>query len=866
VLTSIFKRTTDKLNNDSCISTLSKDEPCPQSGLEMDFSNYAPQGGIAEQTSITVGEIDSHAKYQNVRFSDQPGDTTLVINSDIDSTRTLQDTHDTNLEHFFKRPIKIYETEWGTSLSLYDFFDPWTLFFTNPRVINRIANFALLRCKLKLKFVINGNSFHYGRAYAAYQPLWWEDIMTQNRIISQDNINLTQLPKIFLDPTLSQGGEMTLPFFWHENYLDIVNQDWSDMGLIILRSLNNLQHANGATDQVTISVFAWAEDVELSVLTSVEPGGNLTPQGGDEVDEAQGKISGPATAIAKAAGHLSSIPSIAPFAMATQMTANTVAGVAKALGYSRPTVDPTPRNYVNRPMGSLALTNVYDTSAKLSVDNKQELSIDPRITGLDGVDQMSIKSIAAREAYLTQFTWGVDKTPESFLWNARVDPCQFGETGTEPIEYHLTPSCIAALPFRYWTGTMKFRFQIVASAFHRGRLKIAYDPKFLATNEYNTNYTNVIDISETRDFTIEVGVGQTTTLINHHKPGEDSFTQLYSTTPYTSKEAGNGVIGVYVVNKLSIPNSAINSDITVNVYVSMGDDFEVFVPDDYFTKLKPGLQSETLVPQGGTEPHTEDTEEPSAPIHEQSELLGLGTTNNDMINKVYTGESIVSFRQLLKRYTYFRTVPMLTTDNFARLVYEQSMYPFWPGYVPDAVDTTSINVPYNYCAMTLWHWVAMCYAGIRGGMRYKIHAARTDDMENNNTLVTNVTRLNGIVPYSRGITSISTPGSVSRANRDTLHRLYNGSGAMGMNVTFNSMNPVNEVEIPYYTRKRFTAHRRLDWTSNPKDVGGFRAHLMGKINPKTSMDIYFATAEDFSTYFWVCPPPLRYSALLPDSS
>jgi hypothetical protein len=58
---------------------------------------------------------------------------------------------------------------------------------------------------------------------------------------------------------------------------------------------------------------------------------------------------------------------------------------------------------------------------------------------------------------------------------------------------------------------------------------------------------------------------------------------MYSSTPYTSNEDfGNGVIGVYVVNELTTPNSTIDNNIEINVFVSMGDDFEVFVPDDYF--------------------------------------------------------------------------------------------------------------------------------------------------------------------------------------------------------------------------------------------------------------------------------------------
>jgi hypothetical protein len=800
-----------------------------------------------------------------VRFSDQLGENSIRIHSEVDPTRRLQDSTDASLEHFFRRPIKIYQTEWGTNLGLYDSFDPWSLYFENLRVINRITNYKLLRCKLKLKIVINGNAFFFGRAYAAYRPLPSYDTMTQNRVgVFQDDINLTQLPKIFLDPCMSQGGEMELPFFWYANYLDIVGQDWREMGEIIIRSLAPLQHANGATEVLTISVFAWAEDVELSGLTSVEPGA-LAPQSksGDETDRANGKISGPATAISKAAGALSSVSQIAPFAMATSMAAGAVADVASAFGYSRPAIDTTAHPYVNRPGGSLALTNASDQSCKLSVDQKQELSVDPRLVGLDGTDQMTITSIATRECFLTQFFWPMAGPPETFMWNARVDPCMFGSQGSGfNTEYHLTPSCMAALPFKYWTGTMRFRFQIVASSFHRGRIKIVYDPDYIKSNEYNTNFVHIIDIADSKDFTIEISNGQSFTLLDHHLPGFDSVTQMFSTTRYTSKEEGNGVIGVYIVNELTVPNSDVVSSIPINVFVSMGDDFEVFVPDDHFSRFTPGLNS--FVPGARLEkqslesfPDGDATAEPSAPEHTQGEQLNPVQGDTRLINKVYTGESILSFRQMLKRYNLFRVLPTLSvtgaTFNFiGQMDYQQSLYPYYYGPVDGAVDVSAGGTPFNYCVMTLWNWISMCYAGVRGGMRYK---AMIDGRNTTNHIA--ICRLNGTVPYDYDNSSVSPnvdPGTSTQV------AIANGSlvGINGSNVSLSHITGINEIECPFYFRGRFYPHRQLDWTSGTQPVGGIQVTARGEFHTSTAVNLFLSTAEDFSFYFWVCPPPLRF--------
>eukprot|EP00487_Bulimina_marginata_P008967 TRINITY_DN32_c0_g1_i7.p1 TRINITY_DN32_c0_g1~~TRINITY_DN32_c0_g1_i7.p1 ORF type:complete len:110 (+),score=0.74 TRINITY_DN32_c0_g1_i7:163-492(+) len=93
---------------------------------------------------------------------------------------------------------------------------------------------------------------------------------------------ITQRPHIMLDPTNSQGGEMVLPFFWNKNLLDIPGEDWNLMGSLKISTLQGLKHALGATDTVTINVFAWAESVRFAIPTQTEPGA-IAPQADEYV-------------------------------------------------------------------------------------------------------------------------------------------------------------------------------------------------------------------------------------------------------------------------------------------------------------------------------------------------------------------------------------------------------------------------------------------------------------------------------------------------------------------------------------------------------------------------------------------------------
>lgn len=838
---------------------------------------FTPQSGV-EQTEVgrSVYKMASQQKQQNVTYDDQMSSYVYDNSGGLDPTRQLQDTDDTSLDNFFKRPIKIREIEWGTGTALADFFDPWSLYFDNKRVINRINNYNLLRAKLHLKIVINGNGFQYGRAIAAYSPVDdFDELSTHSTLIPQDMVQTSQLPHVYLDPTTSTGGEMVLPFYWYKNYLNIPNSDWSLMGKLYVQSINDLKHANGAADQVTVSIFAWAEDVQLAVPTSVNSDA-LVPQSGmesDEIDKANkdGMISGPATTASKVAGALATIPQIKPFALATQAALKGIASGAKMMGYCRPPVTKNPEPYRPMPTSHLAATNVPDTAQKLTVDDKNEMTIDPTIAGLQPEDPLNIRNIASRESYLTKFTWSIGTSPETLLWNARVDPVTWAETTTG--NAYLFPACaMAALPFKYWTGTMKFRFQIVCSAFHKGRLKFVYDPNYLDSNEYNTNYLQIIDIADKTDFTIEVGNGQDITLLSHHLPGPDSATQMYSTSAYTAKEEGNGVLGVYVVNELTTPNSTVNNDIEINVFVSMGEDFEVFVPDDHFQKFvcRPQLGFE---PQSGMEggnlivPESQGTTEPSAPIQKESSLMAMPVQNTDLINKVFIGEAITSFRPLLKRYNLWRRFYFTSSASVVRWLLRMAYFPFLRGAVTGAVDTAdSAGVPfaYNYCNTVLLHWVVLAHQGFRGSIRWK---ALPD--KNNSAFVDSIAsriyvqrELGGAAPYSFTTSAVSTYGKNEDAATEILPNLtltQAPRGPKGTAFATDAVNPNLEFEVPYYKQDRFLPGKIMNYTVGVNNTyPTMEMDIKAYASNYQSMDMHCAAGEDFQVYFFTGLPRMYY--------
>jgi hypothetical protein len=842
-----------------------------------------------------------------------------MVNSNPDSTFGTADTNDADLANFFARPVKVRSYDWAVGTNIFETFNPWNDFFQNPRIINRISNYNLMRCELKVKFVINGNGFHYGRAIASYTPLHQFDNITRDRaFFQQDIINASQRPKIFLDPTKSQGGTLHLPFCWVRNALNIPGQDWQRMGEIIIHGINSLKHANGATDNVTVSAFVWAENVVLSTPTSTNPS-SISAQAGDEcecedtviyqpqaADEyGTGPVSRPAGVIAKIAGSLRNVPIIGPYARASQMAASTVSNIAQMFGYSRPNYIDAIEPFTPRLMGNMSNTVYTDNAVKFTLDPKQETSVDSRVCGLDGTDEMTIQSISCRESYLKTFPWAISDSAETLLWSNEVSPVLYDVLSTGgQTEYHFPACCYAALPFERWRGTMKFRFQVVASAFHKGRIKIVYDPYTDPTGEYNTNYTYIVDLAKERDFTVSIGWGNETAYVGHRELA--SLTLPYEiggvmgTTSFTSQM--NGILSVFVVNDLTSPNSTPNNDVEINVYCSTGDDFEVAEPTDEYIRFLspfPDLEAGMLLAEDSKltaqlagrdrtgederlvfEPQAEEvalspdadltTSEDAPMIMDSSQLVAKHLDYSDNTQAVYYGDPIVSFRQILKRYNYSMA---LSTDEGSKQYHNWQMrdYPYYRGYAPSGIHraTTPVDpTPYNYCNNTLLNYLTPGFVCRRGGIRWKAHAHGWDSSTTGSLSCTrqSASRSNA---WLRTELPLPTRTSGSSNDRVAASLFMLPGGACGQDVTSLTVKPTLEIESPWYDNVRFSPGKVL-----PSQIldypfyGSMEWTVLGLAGSGDApmVDLFCAAADDYMLAFFTGSPVWYLNTDVPTGS
>ena len=835
---------------------------------------------------FSVSQPSAKMSSEILEFTDQNPSYGYSVDSQPDATFGQADMGDVSLANFLSRPVLIQSFDWSTDApQIYERFNPWENFFQEPRIANRIAHYSLLRAKLKIRVLVNGNQFHYGRAILSYVPLPDSDYLTLDRAwVQQDLIQASQRPHIYIDPTYSQGGEMMLPFFWYKNALSIPDSEWSQMGEMILHTINVLKHANGASDNVTINIFAWAEDVTLAAPTS-ETADTLDPQaGGDEYG--QGIISKPAGIVSRVAGKLKSVPIIAPYARATEIGANALSQIAGIFGYCRPNDVSQIQAFKPTLLGNMVNTDAPDTAIKLTVDSKQELTIDPRTTGLSGVDEMDIKQIAQKESFLTTFDWPVSANRGFGLWNSAVSPTLYDLNGTE---IHMPACCFATLPFQYWRGTINYRFQIVSSNFHRGRLRVIYDPYGQGVApEYTTQYNRIIDIAEEKDFTVSIGWGAQTPYCTTYRPGVNppQFGPGYNNQigpRDTEGPRNNGIIGLEVVNDLTVPNSTVDNDIQVNVFVSVGDDFEVACPwttnISRYTVYDPDAletteRRELLDVQSAESPvmDMEQTEQPSAPVQSPTHEAAAMIDDTDATNHVFFGETIRSFRPLLKRYV-FHHLSAAANDIQGKVWWKMRFpaFPFYRGKDPVA----PVHGEYNYAANTLLNYLAPAYTGWRGNIKWKHHftanqanvGGSAEGFYGDTPIMATRSNYFGTgTPFSNSVTALpfdSDPNEVARVFANNMPPTFSGTAVQSM-----AQNPVLETEIPFYAPWRFfptkvtpNANAATFFSIRQSTVSLESVAALGTTTP--TIYNYVATGEDFNLFFFTGAPVMYVQSTFP---
>jgi len=756
----------------------------------------------AEQFSIQSDIIETEGKaseldQENVQFLDE-SDGYEVGFGTIHNVTSSDQTANTDLGKFLSRPVRIASFTWAESdgIGTTRTFSPWNLFFNDARIKYKLNNFAFMQATLKVKVLINASPFYYGAMIGAYTPNPGLTPSTiQPDLGTRYFIPYSQQPHMWIYPQESKADTMTLPFFYHKNWLNIQSAvDLTNMGTLNFINYTALASANGATGVgVSVQVYAWAEDVKLSGLSV-----GLAMQSdtieccyGLQSDEyGTGIVSKPASAIANGAKYFENIPIIGTFATATRIGASAVSAIASLFGWTNVPVISDTQSLRPTAFPQLASTEIGFPAEKLTLDSKNELTVDPTIMGLPADDEMAITNRVMHESYLTTANWTSANNVDDLLFTSLVTPLLADSDGLTNAKCYLTPMAWVSQLFKEWRGDIIFRFRFVASPYHKGRVRISFDPSGYSGENLVSDavsqtvvMTKIIDLGKDSDIELRIPYQQATAFMQvQNSLGAVNWST--SLTPSLTRNVvfDNGYLTMRVTTILTAPIAV--TTIPIMIFVRGASNLEFANPTD----LQPFT---TWAPQ-------------SAEIYgdPNSIVAGKDSTPNSEQYLVNFGECVKSLRAVLRRQTLSKVNMPPNVAIFHQIVRQRfTRWPLMNGF--DTVGgndsafglvVTGSTFKYNWTCYHPHSWISPAFVGQRGSMQWTFN-------------VDTVQAIRHIRVYRDTTSSIptgtTTAGLLGRGTPSAAAAFYAincPAGASGQALTSQYTNAGLTVQLPNYTR------------------------------------------------------------------
>lgn len=778
----------------------------------------------------------------NTVFDDVNPTKVTTEEESVKSLREYKDMSD-GLSKFLSRAISISNTTWSAASSgLYLTLDPWSYLAANVPVIEKVKYFSTVKGKLHIRIITNGTQFHYGRMVVSYVPFYSAQSANYRNKYLQTPL-IFQVQNVEINPTTSEPVEMVLDMFTDVDSIGLQAQTLTsleDMGRLLFTVLTPLQSANVAVpDPVTIQVYAWWEEVGLGVPT---PYPDVMQAGGELVSK--GPISKISSAVASTASMFKDVPIIGRFAMATEIGARAIGGIASIFGYSNPTVVDRYNMYKTVSAANYCQTTGRDSSKVFTFDPLRELSIDPKSVGFPNRDEMSFSYLYKIPFYMRGISWTTAQTPGTLLALVGVSPNATWQSipVAGSIDHAMAPIQMLSKMAECWTGSLKFRFKVVCSPYHKGRLLFRYHPYRQGTTVRGfgevTSQSVVFDIGLNSEKELVVDWSRPNLWITTGAASLPADSTLNSNTALGGATAVcpsycNGEISVEVLTELTAP--VLTAPVTIHVFME-GTDSLRFSNWNFTNISTPG----TAVCQAGGDPMEMEMGEV------KSTRLGMQEGFSSDILKVTMGEDVASLRSLLKRpapmgFRYPEAAPATAMTN----VYA-GLFTSYPLILPNPSATTQVcEKPYQ----TPYQVWTNAYAARKGSVRYKIVRYNRSVGTLQNSL------LQRTFGWSAPTAKTNLSGTGIPSPWGTAYNLMKSQGWAQLNPT----EGVVEFEIPDSNQKKYYLTTVLpsimdtitlaDYFSGYTDTTVYGDNIL--------YEVLFSTGEDNSLFYFTGCPLLR---------
>lgn len=574
---------------------------------------------------------------------------------------------------------------WPLNVSL------WSFISTSSFYANKFEGFQGMKIGGKVTVQINATPFTYGRYLLSTLNTYGYQRNSSgggppSLALYKNGASIsarTTLPNVEIN--LNEDTLVSVPFCMHlpqEYFLSTSTAtEIPDPVIVQLSVIQSFQ--TGATSSIT--TCPWDMYIELD---SIEPIGSGFVQ--SNVSTMEGKSTGPLSGALKKVAATTKIlgkaPMLSSFMQPAGYISSLLADAASVWGWSVPTnINASEKMAISR-LDGVGHVDARRNTLPLSVI--RETAVAPATVNGILEDQMSFNHVLERYAWIWNQSWTTANNSGTLLWSQYVAPsfATYQDTVAGKVVYSGPPVFYFSNLFKYWRGSMRYKFKLNKTQFHAGRLLVILTPP---NSGFNDNAP--VTLGTVQQF--------------YHKVIWDvrAQTELEITVPHLNlndwnscnnplSQDNNGTLSIYVLDALVAPDT-VPLYVSVSVYVSAGEDFKfsVLQPNNAATRMGPVVG----VLQSGT-----------------SALMELGQANKDegeLASTLCTGERFTSFRQIVK-------VPMLwgNDSNVGPSDSVKRYYPFQLRFSQYNTNTGTYNIVRD---TDFIDYVGLCYGAMRGSVR-----------------------------------------------------------------------------------------------------------------------------------------------------
>jgi hypothetical protein len=639
--------------------------------------------------------------------------------------------------------------------------------------------------------------------------------------------NITGYPGVEIDLASNSPVEIKIPYCAPFSHYNLITT-FSTMGTLNIKALNLIAAGTTPAPSIFLSIFAWFEDVELSLPTSlpVQVPTLLAQVGNEMSGTLSGNISNTLSNVSVAAAGLSKDANLGAIAKQVSWAARLASGVASSFGFSKPTNLESNRAVMSLPAKGFTNSNNIDYSQKLSMLADNEIRETSGIFS-SSVDEMSIPYVCSKSCILmSNIAWTASEIPDTVLFEYPVAPGASSGAGT--IIRPTTLAFVASM-FQYWRGGITYRMTAAKTAFHSGRLRVTFHPGVYSTTDplvYENAYNWIFDLSTSSEITFTIPY------VSNAPYREVAIEDVASPDLLTERHS-IGIVTITVLNELRVANSSASSTVPLNLWVAGDKDISFSVPQVRYVPTTDVLLAQIF-------------NETPADISHNEQVVSLSDTmfpKNKMqmteAEQLVMGEKVVSLRSLIKRFALVNygksdpysnltrntfsvpgpyNVPISTTNIYNGISID-------PAYMGEIMTGTEFNhslllptqssdfqpvgptllvtdtTPSVSCFL---YYISYLYRFRRGSIRYKLFIGKNNAYQfTGGTFSTpqsalSVNNVTSPVPYRVFLNAgVIYNGTVDRPAVDRLGAENNFSAAE--HTVFPDENGCIEFEVPYYT-------------------------------------------------------------------